>query len=126
MSLTYNNYKSTTVRGAFNNSDYSDGSILASATFDRIVTVKGDLSLGNEVIIRDTSGNIIGYTDTGGNIKFSLNGVNYNIAPTQLKQLTNPLATVTDISAIYVQDYLKKLDASNQYLTIISANTRLG
>ena len=37
----YNNLKSTTVRGAFQNLDYADKSILASAFFQRDVSISG-------------------------------------------------------------------------------------
>lgn len=84
MSITYNNFKSTTVRGVFNNSDYADGSVLASGTFDRDLTVKGNLTIGNETVSQDASGNNI-YTDTGGNIIFKLNNITYTITPSLLK-----------------------------------------
>ena len=48
---TYNNYKSTTIRGAFNNLDYPDSSILAGVNFQRDLNVGGDLSLGLEIVI---------------------------------------------------------------------------
>ena len=38
---TYNNFKATTVRGAFNNLDYADNSVQASANFQRDVTIGG-------------------------------------------------------------------------------------
>ena len=39
--MSYNNFKSTTVRGNFNNSDYADGTVQANAIFDRNLTVSG-------------------------------------------------------------------------------------
>ena len=39
--MLFNNFKSTTIRGSFNNSDHADGSILASATFQRGLTSSG-------------------------------------------------------------------------------------
>jgi len=36
--MSFNNFKSTTIRGSFNNSDHTDGSVLASATFQRGLT----------------------------------------------------------------------------------------
>ena len=36
--MSFNNFKSTTIRGSFNNSDHADGSVLASATFQRGLT----------------------------------------------------------------------------------------
>ena len=39
--MSFNNFKSTTIRGSFNNSDHIDGSILASATFQRGLTSSG-------------------------------------------------------------------------------------
>ena len=58
---TYNNYKSTTIRGAFNNLDYPDSSILAGVNFQRDLNVGGDLSLGLEIASTDASG-LITYT----------------------------------------------------------------
>ena len=87
MSLTYNKFKSTTIYGLFENSDYSDGSVLASGKFDRDLSVNGNLYLGKEVINYDGSGNPTGYTDTGGIIKFKINGTEYNIVPESLAVL---------------------------------------
>ena len=83
---TYNNFKSTTIRGSFNNMDYTDGSILASANFQRDLAVGGNLSLGTEVATTDASG-VITYVNTGGNIKFQINNVTYTLTPTILKNL---------------------------------------
>lgn len=49
---TYNNFKSTTIRGEFRNSDSSDGSILANAIIDRNLSVKGDIILDANVSIK--------------------------------------------------------------------------
>jgi hypothetical protein len=49
MSLTFNKFKSTTIYGNFNNSDYADNSILANGQFDRDLTIKGNLNLGTEI-----------------------------------------------------------------------------
>ena len=72
MTTAYNNFKETTVRGAFKNEDYPDASVLASATFDRDVTIKGTLILGDF-----TAG-------TGGDIKVKVSGVEYTITPSDL------------------------------------------
>ena len=93
---TFNNYKSTTIRGNFNNSDYPDGSLLASGTFDRNLNVKGTLILGNEISSMDASGNII-YNDTFG-LSFKNNGTNINLTKTDLLQLKNTLVTSNSIT----------------------------
>ena len=54
MSLTFNKFKSTTIYGNLNNSDYPDNTILASANFDRDLTVKGNLNLGTNPYTFDT------------------------------------------------------------------------
>ena len=41
---TFNMFKSTTVYGNFNNVDYPDNSVLASAYFQRNLTVSGDIT----------------------------------------------------------------------------------
>ena len=103
MSLTFNKFKSSTIYGNFNNSDYPDNSILANGQFDRDLTIKGNLNLGTEITNRDVSGNIIGYTDTNGQIKFYLNGVLYNITLSQLIQLNSTLATQNWVSSLITQ-----------------------
>ncbi len=96
-SYTYNRWKSSTVFGTFNNSDTPDSSILANATFDRNITVKNNINIGQETgtPILDGSGNVIGttYTSTGGNIIFDYNGTTYTIGKAQLIKLLNNLAT---------------------------------
>ena len=42
---TYNRFKSTTIFGAFNNKDMTDGTANANAIFDRDVTVSGNLNV---------------------------------------------------------------------------------
>jgi len=42
---TFNKFKSTTIYGDFINDDYTDNSVLASATFKRNITTTGDLIL---------------------------------------------------------------------------------
>ena len=41
---TFNKFKSTTIYGNFNNVDYPDNSVLASAYFQRNLTISGDLT----------------------------------------------------------------------------------
>ena len=84
---TYNNFKSTTIRGQFQNLDYGDNSILASGNFQRDLNVGNNLSLGLEISSTGASG-VITYTDTGGNISFKLSGVTYTLTPTILKYLS--------------------------------------
>ena len=67
---TYNNFKSTTIRGQFQNLDYGDNSILASGNFQRDLNVGINLSLGLEISSTDANG-VITYTDTGGNINLN-------------------------------------------------------
>lgn len=83
MSLTYNNFKSTTVKGNFKNSDSSDGTIPADGIFDRNLTIKGNIYLGNESI-NYVDGIPTGYIDSGGIIKIKLNNIEYNVKPTDL------------------------------------------
>ena len=103
MSLTFNKFKSTTIYGNFYNSDYPDNSILSNGQFDRNLTVKGNIIIGTETVNKDVSGNIIGYTDTNGLIKFYLNGVLYIITPSQLTQLNNTLASQSWVSSLITQ-----------------------
>lgn len=101
MATNYNNFKSTTVRGEFRNSNYPDNSVLAVAYFDGSMNILGSLI--------DASGNIIpnnklrllqndlvtlaqvrsaNNTFTGIN-DFSGNSVSCNVAPTTANHLCN-------------------------------------
>ena len=63
--MSFNNFKSTTVRGSFNNSDHADGSVLASATFQRgltssaLVTTNGLLNTRYNSIFGNNSFNVL-------------------------------------------------------------------
>jgi hypothetical protein len=92
-----NRFKSSQMCGVLENIDYPDGSILADGIFNRNLAVKGDLSLGKQVSSTDPSG-VVTYTNTGGNINYSINGVDYAITPTELSQLNSNLATQTFVS----------------------------
>ena len=96
---TYNDFKSTTIRGTFNNKDYANGSILASGNFQRNLSIGGDLYLGTETSTTDASGNIT-YTDTSGNIYFQINGVQYSLTPTKLKYLSSITTDMTNYALI--------------------------
>ena len=72
---TQNNFKSSAICGNFINSDYPDGTVLANGTFSRDLYVKSNLYLGTET---GTTGS---YTDTGANIKFTINGTVYTLTP---------------------------------------------
>ena len=100
MSLTYNNLKSTTVRGTFKNIDDISGSLLASAQFDRDVSINGNLALGKETITYDSSNNPISYTITGGNIVFTTNGISYSISTSLLRStlLNNSFSSTTQFT----------------------------
>jgi len=91
-----NRFKSSQFCGVLENIDYPDGSIQASAIFNRNATVKGDLNLGKQVS-EYVDGSII-YTNTGGNINYSIAGTNYTISPTELTQLKETLATETFVT----------------------------
>jgi hypothetical protein len=133
---TYNNFKNTTIRGNFKNSDYADNSILASATFDRNVYVKGDLYLGNET--STTLNGVTTYSDTSGNIILKINGTTYTISPSDFIKVLNipDKITLTDLSTYltttnnYIQSsyltnnhYLQKTSADSYYLTKATADT---
>jgi hypothetical protein len=107
MALTYNNFKSTTIKGSFNNLDYPDGSIQASANFQRNVDIKGNINLGNETSTTDATTNVTTYTDTGGNILVKINGITYTITPTILSYLNTLNSNVqTQITNIINNNYL--------------------
>ena len=63
--MSFNNFKSTTIRGSFNNSDHIDGSILASATFQRgltssgLITTNGLLNTNYHSIFNNNSFNVL-------------------------------------------------------------------
>jgi hypothetical protein len=63
--MSFNNFKSTTIRGSFNNSDHADGSILASATFQRgltssaLITTNGLLNSNYNSIFGNNSFNVL-------------------------------------------------------------------
>jgi hypothetical protein len=57
MSLDYNNLRSTTVHGQFKNLDYADNSITASATFQRNVSIGGDLTISGTAVIPNYTNN---------------------------------------------------------------------
>ena len=86
---TFNKLKSTTIYGNFNNLDYPDNSIQASANFQRNLNIGGNLNLGTETSTTDPNTHITTYTDTGGNITFKINNVTYTITPTILSYLIN-------------------------------------
>ena len=65
MSNNYNQFKSTTVRGAFNNLDYPDNSVLASGLFARDLSVSGTI-YGNSIISTDINGLSLGVGKTSG------------------------------------------------------------
>ena len=73
-----NKLRSTVIYGTLSNVDKTDGSIQASASFQRNVNISGNLTLGKETI--DASDNA---NNTGGNIQFSLN-TKYEEKPIQL------------------------------------------
>ena len=95
---TLNKFGSTTIKGAFINDDYADGSNLASGLFKRGVAIQGDLTLGNEIAtnILDEGGNIIdvvySYSNDGGNIVVSFEGQPYTLTSNTIKNLS----TLTD------------------------------
>ena len=133
MALTYNNFKSTTIKGSFNNLDYPDGSIIASANFQRNVDIKGNLNLGNETSTTNATTNITTYTDTGGNILFKINGITYTITPTILSylstlnsnvqtQITNLTGTVGQLNDTnsQVMKFYNAINTGWNYGTIIS------
>ena len=63
--MSYNNFKSTTVRGSFQNLDYADGSITASSLFQRDVSISGTI-YGNSIISTDINGLSLGVGKTTG------------------------------------------------------------
>ena len=69
-----NKLRSTVIYGTLSNVDKTDGSIQANASFQRNVTIGGNLTIGTETI--DPSGNAI---DSNSNIKFTLNKVPYTM-----------------------------------------------
>ena len=62
---TLNNFKSTSIKGLFKNSDFPDGSELANAIFDRDITVNNNVYCYN--VNSNTS-----------NLNFVVNGTNSN------------------------------------------------
>ena len=103
MFLTFNKFKLFSIYGNLNNSDYTNNTILASVKCFRDLNVKGNLNLGTEITMTDVSGNITGYTDTNGQIKFYLYGVFYTITLSQLTQLNSTLASQTWVSSLITQ-----------------------
>lgn len=131
MSLTYNNLKSTTVRGTFKNIDDISGSLLASAQFDRDVSINGNLTLGKETITYDSSGNPISYTITGGNIVFSIGGVTYAISTSLLRNtlLNNSFSSTTQFTytnptnsvSLIIKPGFNNTTLSNNFITYDSS-----
>lgn len=91
--LTYNNFKSTTVRGNFINADAPDNSVLADGIFNRNLTVKGNLYLGNFD------------TETGGNIVFKVNNMEVSITPQELISAVNPQTLIIDQFTIFYDQF---------------------
>jgi hypothetical protein len=87
---TFNNFKSTCVRGEFYNKDYADGSVLANATFDRDIKVNNNLYLGTQT--SSTTAGVTNYTNTG-SIIIKFEGTTYTLTPSQIIQLSQTLAT---------------------------------
>jgi hypothetical protein len=97
------------IQSQFSNiTDYPDGSVQASATYDRDINVKNDVWIGNETSTTDSVTGIITYSQTGENIKFKLNDITYTITKQQLMQLLNTLATES-----YVQTQVANLVRSS-------------
>jgi hypothetical protein len=105
--LTYNNFKTTTIRGAFNNSDYADGTELAIATFDRDVTVKNNIYLGNET--SHTSGGVTSYTNTG-SVIINYQGTTYTLTPSQIIQLSQTLASKDYVNQHVANNIINQID----------------
>ena len=91
-----NRFKSSQMCGTIENIDYPDGSVQAHAKFNRDIEILGDVSLGYEIY--DISSN--SYIDTGGNLKYKINNVNYTISPTQMIQLVNTLVSTTYLTDV--------------------------
>ena len=93
-----NKLRSTVIYGTLSNVDKTDGSIQANASFQRNVTIGGNLTIGTETI--DPSGNAI---DSNSNIKFTLDKVPYTIPLRILSYIQNVSsdiqAQINDISS---------------------------
>ena len=63
--MSYNNFKSTYIRGGFSNLDYPDGSVNASALFQRDVSISGT-TYGNSIKATDINGLSLGVGKTSG------------------------------------------------------------
>jgi hypothetical protein len=107
---SYNNFKSTTVRGVFHNVDDTVGSHNAADSFQSDLSVGGDLILGTENSTTGEFGNIT-YTDTAGNINFKINGFDYSITPTILSNLIGLSSGAASQS--YVQTQIANLVGSS-------------
>ena len=59
MTTPFNKFKSTTIYGAFNNIDYLDNTVQASAFFQRALTCSGDITCSG--IIYGKNGTFTGY-----------------------------------------------------------------
>ena len=96
--ITTNKLRSTVIYGTLSNVDKTDGSIQANASFQRNVTIGGNLTIGTETI--DPSGNAI---DSNSNIKFTLDKVPYTIPLRILSYIQNVSsdiqAQINDISS---------------------------
>ena len=102
---TQNNFKSSSIGGNFTNADYPDGSVLANATFNRDIHIKGNIYLGNETKFN-------GYNvDTGGWINFTINGVVYTLTPSIMQTLIN-LSSQSLATQAYVNTQISSLIAS--------------
>jgi len=102
--MNFNNFKSTTIRGAFRNSDYADGEVLCDGIFDRNLSVMNDLILGSTNDITDIStGLIIGYDNSGGSIIIIKDGSNNIITRDNLLQLQNELITSEDFDEAIIE-----------------------
>jgi hypothetical protein len=92
--LTYNNLKSTTIRGIFNNSNSPDGTILADGTFD------GDLRIKKCLYLGDFDAN------SGGNICLKVDGNEATITSKELLTAVNPQSLIIDQFTIFYDQFV--------------------
>jgi hypothetical protein len=128
MSLTHNKFKSSTIHGTFQNLDYDDNSVQASATFQR------NVSIGGVLIVNDISCNkfanyvpISSFTSTLSS--YTLNStltatLSYYVANSTLATTLSNYVLNSSLSST-LSNYLTNSSASSTYQTIANMNSYL-
>lgn len=138
--MSYNNFKQSTVRGAFNNLNYPDNSIKASAYFQNDVSISGQLYTNNintinlnsynvSSLINSLSGSIYNNSINQNLYSISLSGRindNYNIIQSNITSNYVPNLELLNYAKLYTNPlYLLDINGTMNATTIYENGTLL-